>query len=187
MFRFSKTTTSTQSQTLFGYFAIEVWELTIVCHDNDKQHTPWCESNRESQSFSYHGWAPLLLAAPATSQQHATVWVHRHSAAPTNPPALYLHSIVCNPHIQIKNTELFLKLLHSYFCVNTQLELYANILLPVCLEVVLPVSNHVWGSGQDGVAENLPRSLQLLWRNLQNTMVVWWTDCELAIQESIPD
>lgn len=45
-----------------------------------------------------------------------------------------------------------------------------EILLPVCLEVVLPVPNHVRGSGQDGIAENLSRSLQLLWRNLQNTM-----------------
>lgn len=55
-------------------------------------------SQSMNRKCTYHDLAPLLLVVPATSQQHGTVWAHRHSAAPASPPALCLHSIVCNTH-----------------------------------------------------------------------------------------
>lgn len=135
----------------------------------------------------YHDLAPLLLVVPATSRQHGSEWAHRRSAAPASPPALCLHSTVCNTHVNTLFTVYLLwgglKILNVIFCKSTphpqkaspstckhteiQTELQTHI--PVCLQVILPVSNHVRGSGQDGVAENLSSSLQLLWGDLQNT------------------
>lgn len=39
---------------------------------------------------------------------------------------------------------------------------FAVVLPPVGFEVVLPVSDHVWSSGQNGITDNLACSLQFL-------------------------
>lgn len=71
----------------------------------------------------YHDLAPLLLVVPATSRQHGSEWAHRRSAAPASPPALCLHSTVCNTHVNTLFTVYLLwgglKILNVIFCKST--------------------------------------------------------------------
>lgn len=121
----------------------------------------------------YHGWAPSLPAGPATCPRHENGWEHMHSAAPASPPALCLHNTVCKGK-KMKN---YIRHASGHSHQRNQT------ILPVCLQVVLPVSDHVRGSGQDGVAENLPSSLRLLRRNLhtKNLKVLLWAVHELLL------